>query len=104
MSNIIIDKLLFTVLNHKASELHITSGHPPAVRIDEHLHRLETQNLLPEDTMALMKTITPKRCQQELNEVGKSEFEFAFGDKARFHVSIFNQEGHVNMVLRQIPY
>ena len=38
--------------------------------------------------MSLMKSITPERCQQELQEVGGSDFGFAFGDKGRFRVSI----------------
>jgi twitching motility protein PilT len=103
MGTILIDKLLHTVVNRKASDLHITTGQPPVVRIDGHLHRLETKVLEPEDTMALMKSIAPERCQQELQEVGGSDFGFAFGDMARFRVSIFKQKGHVAMVLRQIP-
>ena len=103
MGTILIDKLLHTVVNRKASDLHITTGQPPVVRIDGHLHRLETKTLEPEDTMALMKSIAPERCQQELQEVGGSDFGFAFGDMARFRVSIFKQKGHVAMVLRQIP-
>ena len=50
-----------------------------------------------------MKSIAPERCQQELQEVGGADFGFAFGDLARFRVSIFKQRGHVGMVLRQIP-
>ena len=67
------------------------------------MKRLETKVLEPEDTAALMKSIAPERCQQELQEVGGSDFGFAFGDLARFRVSIFKQKGHVGMVLRQIP-
>jgi twitching motility protein PilT len=50
-----------------------------------------------------MKSISPERCQQELQEVGTSDFGFAFGDQGRFRVSIFKQKGHVGMVLRLIP-
>jgi twitching motility protein PilT len=103
MGSILIDKLLYTVVNRKASDLHITVGQPPVVRVDGHLHRLETKVLEPEDTMALMKSIAPERCQQELQEVGGSDFGFAFGEMARFRVSIFKQKGNVAMVLRQIP-
>jgi len=103
MSTILIDKLLQTVVNRKASDLHIAVGQPPVLRLDGHLKRLETKSLEPEDTVALMKAITPERCQQELQEVGGSDFGFAFGTQARFRVSIFKQKGHVGMVLRQIP-
>ena len=64
---------------------------------------LETKVLGPEDTTALMKSITPERNQQELQEVGGTDFGFAYGDKARFRVAIFKQRGHIAMVLRQIP-
>jgi twitching motility protein PilT len=103
MASILIDKLLQTVVNRKASDLHITVGQPPVIRIDGRLHRLETKVLEPEDTTALMKSITPERCQREIQEVGGADFGFAFGEVARFRVSIFKQRGHIAMVLRQIP-
>ncbi len=103
MGTILIDKLLHTVVNRGASDLHISVGQPPVVRTDGRLKRLETKVLEAEDTVALMKSITPERCQQELQEVGGTDFGFAFGDLARFRVSVFKQRGFVGMVLRQIP-
>jgi twitching motility protein PilT len=103
MGTILIDKLLHACVKQNASDIHITTGQPPVFRIDGHLRRLETKVLTPEDTVALMKSITPDRCQQELQTVGGSDFGFAFGDMARFRVSIFKQRGNVAMVLRQIP-
>ena len=103
MGTILIDKLLQTVVNRKASDLHITVGQPPVLRIDGRMKKLETKVLSAEDTVALMKSIAPERCQQELQEVGGADFGFAFGDLARFRVSIFKQRGYVGMVLRQIP-
>jgi twitching motility protein PilT len=103
MATIIIDKLLQTVVNRNASDLHITVGQPPVIRVDGHLQRLDTKVLEPDDTMALMKSVAPDRCIQELQEVGGADFSFAFGDAARFRVSIFKQRGSVAMVLRQIP-
>ncbi len=103
MGTILIDKLLQTVVNRKASDLHLTVGQPPVLRLDGRLKRLETKELEPEDTVALMKSIAPERCQQELQEMGGADFGFAFGDAARFRVSIFKQKGNVALVLRQIP-
>ncbi|MDO4574581.1 MAG: type IV pilus twitching motility protein PilT [Planctomycetia bacterium] len=100
---ILIDKLLQTVVKQGVSDLHITTGQPPVVRLHGHMVRLETDELKPEDTMALMKSITPERCQQELQEVGGTDFGFSFGDMARFRVSVFRQRGNIAMVLRQIP-
>jgi twitching motility protein PilT len=50
-----------------------------------------------------MKQIAPERSQQQLQEEGGADFGFAFGDQARFRVSIFKQRGFVGMVLRIIP-
>ena len=103
MGTILIDKLLLTVVNRNASDLHIAVGQPPVLRLHGRLVKLETKTLEPEDTIALMKSITPERCQQELQEQGSTDFGFAFGDKARFRVSVFKQRGNTGMVLRQIP-
>lgn len=103
MGTILIDKLLHTVVKRDASDLHITVGQPPVLRVHGRLKKLETKVLEPDDTVALMKSITPERCQQELQEVGTTDFGFAFGDLARFRVSVFKQRGNVALVLRQIP-
>lgn len=101
---VLIDKLLQTVINLGASDLHITVGQPPVVRLDGHLRRLETKVLESDDCTGLMKAITPERCQQELQEVGGTDFGFAFGDQARFRVAVFKQKGFVGIVLRRIPF
>src|SRR5579871_1701392 len=98
-----IDKLLQTVVNQKASDLHIASGQPPVLRLSGHMVKLETKVLEADDCVALMKSITPERNQQELQEKGGTDFGFAFGEQARFRVAIFKQRGHIGMVLRRIP-
>ncbi len=103
MGTVLVDKLLHTVIARNASDLHIAVGSPPIVRLHGRLIRLETKVLTADDTVALMKSITPERCQQELQEIGSTDFGFAFGDAARFRVSIFKQRGYVGMVLRQLP-
>jgi len=103
MGTVLIDKLLQTVVNQSASDLHIAVGQPPVIRLHGRLRRLETKSLTSEDTNGLMKSITPERCQTELQERGGSDFGFAFGDQARFRVSVFKQRGNIGLVLRQIP-
>jgi len=103
MGTVLIDKLLAACVKQGASDIHISVGQPPVFRLHGRLRRLETKTLEPEDTISLMKSITPDRCQQELQEKGGTDFGFAFGDMARFRVSVFRQRGNVSMVLRQIP-
>ncbi|HCP83797.1 MAG TPA: type IV pili twitching motility protein PilT, partial [Planctomycetaceae bacterium] len=86
-----------------ASDIHITVGQPPVFRLHGRMRKLETKVLESDDTVALMKSITPDRCQRELQEMGTADFGFAFGDAARFRVSVFKQRSNIAMVLRQIP-
>ncbi len=64
----------------------------------EHCKSLEA-----DDCVSLMKSITPERNQQELQERGGTDFGFAFGDQARFRVAVFKQRGHIGIVCRRIP-
>ncbi len=102
-SGVAIDKLLSTVIQLKASDLHITVGQPAVVRHQGRLRRLDTKILDNDDTVGLMKSIAPDRCQQELQEQGGSDFAIEFVDGYRFRVAIFKQRGSIGMVLRRIP-
>lgn len=104
MAMIHVDRLLETCIRRGASDIHITVGRPPVLRLHGKLRSLETKVLEPDDTMSLMKQITPDRNQQELQEVGGTDFGFAYGDKARFRVAVFRQKGNVAIVMRRIPY
>lgn len=101
--NVYIDKLLQTVIQLKASDLHITVGQPPVIRHHGRMRKLDAKILDPDDTVGLMKSITPDRCQQELQEVGGCDFAIEFVDGYRFRVAIFRQRGVIGMVLRRIP-
>jgi len=98
-----IDRILETCIKRNASDIHLTVGRPPVLRLHGHLRSLETKVLEPEDTVALMKAITPDRNQQEIQEEGGTDFGFAFGDAGRFRVSVFRQKGNLAVVLRLIP-
>jgi twitching motility protein PilT len=102
-SNILMEKLLTTVISQKASDLHISVGQPPVIRHHGRLRRLDTKVLDADDTTGLMKSITPDRCQQELQEKGGADFAIEYKDGVRFRVAIFKQKGSIGMVLRRIP-
>ena len=59
MSTIQIDRLLETTVKRKASDLHLVVGKPPVLRMHGHMRELQTKTLEAEDTVALMKSITP---------------------------------------------
>jgi twitching motility protein PilT len=98
-----IDRLLETCVRRGASDLHLAVGRPPTLRLHGHLRELQTKVLDAEDTMSLMKSITPERIQQEFEESGSGDYGFAYGEEARFRVAIFKQKGNCSLVLRKIP-
>jgi twitching motility protein PilT len=103
MSTMQMDRLLDTVVQNSASDLHLTVGRPPTLRMHGGLKNLATKVIDSEDMVALMKSITPEQKQQELQERGGTDFGFSYGEAARFRVSIFRQRGDLAIVLRRIP-
>jgi len=103
MSTLQIDRLLDTVIRQNASDLHLTVGRKPTLRLHGKLRSLDTKVLESDDMVSLMKAITPERAQQELQEEGSTDFGFAYGTQARFRVAIFKQRGDVAIALRLIP-
>src|SRR5947199_10817940 len=95
--------LLQLVVSEGASDLHIRVGTPPTIRVHGILHRVEGPALTPEETEELMRSITSEDHIQHVRERGSADFGVAFGDIARFRVSVFKQKGHFGQVLRQIP-
>ncbi|NQZ67969.1 MAG: type IV pilus twitching motility protein PilT [Lentisphaeria bacterium] len=98
-----MNDLLQLVLDEGASDLHLEVNAPPTLRIHGEMLGLETDKLERDDTERLMKSITSDSNQQKLREIGGADFGFAFGEKARFRVSIFKQKGSIGIVLRAIP-
>jgi twitching motility protein PilT len=95
--------LLQLVVTEGAADLHLRVATPPVIRLHGVLHRVDGPPLKPEDTEELMRSITSEDNIQHVRERGGADFGFAFGDLARFRVSVFKEKGNFGMVLRQIP-
>jgi len=95
--------LLQLVVSENASDLHIRVGTAPTIRVHGILHRVEGPSLKPEDAEELMRSITSEEHIQQTRERGGADFAFAFGEAARFRVSVFKEKGNFGMVMRQIP-
>jgi len=98
-----MEKLLETVIKMKASDLFISVGQKPSIKKGGHYRLVETKVLEPDDTVALMKSITPDRCQQELQEVGGCDFAIEYTGGVRFRTAVFRQRGTIGIVMRRIP-
>src|SRR6476659_3717653 len=98
-----MEKLLASVIQLKARDLHISCGQPPVVRHQGRMRKLDAKILDSDDTASLMKSITPDRCQQELQQKGGADFAIEYVDGYRFRVAVFKNKGTIGMVLRRIP-
>src|SRR5664279_5342797 len=95
--------LLQLVVSEGASDLHTRVGTAPTIRVHGILHRVEGPALTPEAAEELMRSITSEEHIQQVRERGGADFAFAFGEAARFRVSVFKEKGNFGMVQRQIP-
>ena len=98
-----MDDLLQIMVDEGGSDLHIRVGVPPVIRLHGKLVQLDMPALTPDDTESLMRAITSESHIQKVREFGGTDFGFAFGDQARFRVSVFKERGQHGLVLRQIP-
>src|SRR5438270_5274619 len=95
--------LLQLVVSEGSSDLHIRVGVPPVIRVHGILNRVDGPPLTAEDAEELMRSITSEDHVQQTREKGGADFGFAFGELARFRVSVFKEKGNFGLVLRQIP-
>lgn len=98
-----LKSLLHFVIKHNASDLHLTVGSPPVLRINGGLRPLKGSILQPEDTAFIANSIMPERCKLEVEKKGATDFGFAFENLARFRTSVYKQKGKMGIALRLIP-
>src|SRR6201988_3866212 len=98
-----MNDLLELVVDQKSSDLHLQVGVPPCLRLRGSMTPIDGPELKTEDTEQLMLSITPDNHIQNVKLNGGTDFGFAFGDKARFRVSVLRAKGNYGLVLRQIP-
>lgn len=97
------DALMDAAFERGASDLHISVGRPPVLRVGGGLVEIGDAPLTAEDTERLAKSLAPERNWNELLKCGSTDFGLAHGDKCRFRVSLLTQKGSRGIVMRQIP-
>lgn len=98
-----MNEMLKLVVEREASDLHISVGKPPVMRIGGGLDIADPDVVTPEDSDRLMREITPPRYQQQIQETGGADFAYAFSDMARFRCAVFRARGNISIVMRLIP-
>ncbi|MBI4687177.1 MAG: type IV pilus twitching motility protein PilT [Nitrospirae bacterium] len=96
--------LLKIMIEKNASDLHITSGTPPRLRIDGKLVSLTDTPLMPADTKSLCYSILTDSQKHKFEEHNELDLSFGVKGLSRFRANIFVQRGAVAGAFRAIPY
>ncbi len=95
--------LLKQTVDMHGSDLHLSIGSPPQVRVHGELRRLEGPDLSPTDTKALGYAVLTDAQKKRFEETLELDFSFGIRGVARFRCNMFNQRGAVGAVYREIP-
>ena len=95
--------LLKATLELGGSDLHLSIGCPPQVRVDGELKRLEYGDLTPELTKALAYSVLTDAQKKKFEEQWELDLAFGLRSVGRFRCNVFNQKGAVGAVYRLIP-
>ena len=98
----IAELLAFSVKNN-SSDLHISAGMPPMIRVDGDLRKINLPELEHKDVIKIIYDIMNDKQRKEFDEIYETDFSFEIPNLARFRVNAFNQERGAAAVFRTIP-
>jgi twitching motility protein PilT len=99
-----LQALLKAMLDKGASDLHITAGSPPRLRIDNELVRLQTEPLGPVETKTLCYSVMNDAQKMRFEEDLEIDFSFGIRGLARFRANVYMQQACVAGAFRLVPY
>lgn len=97
-------QLLQTMIEKGASDLHITTGSPPQIRVDGHLVPLNLPVLTPAETKQLVYSVLTDAQKHRFEEENELDLSFGLKGLSRFRANIFMQRGAVAAAIRTIPF
>ncbi len=98
-----IDAFFNLMLEQKASDLHLSSGNSPMLRINGELHRIDYPPLESDALKSMLYEISPEYKVKQYEETGDVDFGYEIPNISRFRVNFFNQKNGCAAVFRQIP-
>ena len=99
-----IDSLLHAMIEHSASDLHLSAGNPPVMRIHGEMHFATNKpSFSSAEIDALVREIMTEKAQADFAELRDADFAYEVHGLARFRVNVFEDRRGVGAVLRQIP-
>jgi twitching motility protein PilU len=97
-----VHDLLRLMLSKNASDLFITAGFPPAIKVDGKITPVSSQSLTPAHTSELARSIMNERQWSDFEATNESNFAISPPEIGRFRVNVFVQQGRVGIVMRTI--
>jgi len=98
----LMQDLLRRMVERKGSDLFITAGFPPAIKVDGEVRPQSEKSLSPEQSAVMVRAIMNDRQTREFDATKEANFAIAPQGIGRFRVSAFVQQGHMGCVIRQI--
>ena len=90
-----VEEILNKAKEAGASDVHITVGIPPKMRINGKLITMEGVKLLPADTMEVAIHVMNEKQRQHFEEYGEVDMSFAIPGEGRYRVNIYKQRGSI---------
>lgn len=97
-------QLLKAMIEKGASDLHITTGSPPQLRIDGKLHPLKMPPMTPQETKQLCYSVLTDAQKHRFEETNELDLSFSVQKLSRFRGNVFVQRGNVAGAFRAIPF
>jgi twitching motility protein PilT len=98
-----IDLLLRAAFELKASDIHLTVGVPPVMRINGDLKKYGKEVLTPTDTEGMAKAIVPTQMWELFKTKGELDFSYGLPGVSRFRVNTYHQRACISMAIRIVP-
>ena len=98
-----IDAFFNLMLEQKASDLHLSTGNPPILRIHGELQRVDFPPLENDGLKGMLYEIAPEYKLKHFEETGDVDFGYEIPGVSRFRANFFNQRNGIGAVFRQIP-
>ena len=96
--------LLVAMAERNASDLHITSGTPPTLRVHGHLMPLEYPPLTPDQTKALAYSLITTEQRERFEANHELDFSYGITGLSRYRVNVYQQKNAVGIAIRAIPH
>ena len=100
-----LDELLIALVDRGGSDLHLTTGIPPTIRVDGDLEPMdEFPKMMPDELQKMLYAIMTQKQREQFENTLELDMSYSIPGKARFRVNVFQQRDAVGSVMRVIPF